>query len=231
MSMAVATRGERARARFLKAAALPSAFTRLTFAKSQAAFKMSFGHGECAELAYEVVEAAKILVELGLNTLTSGNVSARCDKFVVLTPTSAYKVSLAARDLVYFDVERQVFIGLRSPTSEFRMHLAVYAKCEGVGAVAHAHNPLATYVLPSLAAGSESVEETVGKLCVAEKAPPGSQELAEMVSELCRECDVVVLPSHGLVAFGSRPLEAVEKLLRAERAAERAVAAVGSGRA
>jgi len=178
---------------------------------------------ECSSLIDEVIEAAGILFFRGLNTLRTGNVSARCGDFIVMTPSGADKHALTRRDLVFYDLKRMTFIGFRRPTSEYRMHIQAYTRNEQIKSVVHAHNPKAVEALRGASlAGLAGVEEAnlLGRLCIAERAPPGSQELANSVGKLSRDCDVIILPEHGAVAFGDRPLTAVEKLLVLERIAE-----------
>ena len=179
---------------------------------------------ECISLMEEVIEAAWILFLQKVNTLRTGNVSVRCGDFIVMTPTGANKHALTLKDLVFYDLSRGVFVGFRRPTSEYKMHIQVYFQNEEIRSVVHAHNPKATIALREARLNGIEEAKLVGRLCVAEKAPPGSQELASSVSRLSRECDVVILPEHGVVAFGDRPLTAVEKLLILERIAERVLA-------
>jgi len=175
---------------------------------------------ECSSLIDEVIEAAGILFFRGLNTLRTGNVSARCGDFIGMTPSGADKHALTRRDLVFYDLKRMTFIGFRRPTSEYRMHIQAYTHNEHIKSVVHAHNPKAIEVLREASLAGVEEFALLGRLCIAERAPPGSQELANSVGKLSRDCDVIILPEHGAVAFGDRPLTAVEKLLVLERIAE-----------
>ncbi len=172
----------------------------------------------------EVIEAAYILYANGLNTLSSGNVSARCSGsgFAVLTPSGLGKHDLMPCDLVFYDFERGFFIGFNKPTSEFRLHTLTYVLNPSVGAIAHAHNPLALKLVderglsPFVNNKLVESEYVLGKVCRASETRPGSEELAREVANLSFECNVVLIPRHGAIAFDSTPLKAVERLLALE---------------
>lgn len=178
-------------------------------------------------LALEVIEAARLLVEKELNTLSSGNVSAICRRegFIVMTPSGLGKHDLSLRDLVYYDARRKVFLGSRKPTREYRLHTLVYEINEKAGSVVHAHSP-ATIVVHA-ARGIEALREAqlveneyvVGRISEIEPAPPGSVELAERVARATLYSDVVIIPNHGVVAVASTPLEGVERILALETVA------------
>ncbi|MEM1619845.1 MAG: class II aldolase/adducin family protein [Fervidicoccaceae archaeon] len=181
---------------------------------------------ECSRIIEEVLEVSRLLVDLGLNTLRSGNVSGRCGDFIVLTPTSRWKHTLTPRDLVFYDMKRGIYIGALDPTIEHMMHVLSYRKKSDLGGVAHAHNPLATSLLETRSPEGEFEEERALRLCESSPAPPGSRELAEGVSSLADQCDIVLLPGHGLVSFGRSPLDAAERLIALEALAKR-IAIIG----
>jgi L-fuculose-phosphate aldolase len=92
----------------------------------------------------EVVRTARRTVEDGLVVGTSGNVSARVDDVVIVTPTGVPYDRLGPGDAVAVDLAtgRRILGALR-PTSELPMHLAVY-KATGARAIVHTHAPHAT---------------------------------------------------------------------------------------
>ncbi len=179
----------------------------------------------CRLLAEDVIKAARILYERGANTLSSGNISARCSEedYIILTPTGLGKNELKLGDLVFYDMTRDVFIGFRRPTSEFRAHLMVYSKgAKHVRAIAHAHVPYALKAFRKRGLrpfSSESLVEAryvLGKVCSAKPYPPGSFEIASEIANLSLICDVVIVSEHGAFAYDKTPLAAAERLLALE---------------
>jgi len=93
----------------------------------------------------EVCEIGRRLYARGLVASFDGNVSVRLPGGLVLTtPTGMCKGFLSPRDLVVVDLDGSVRKGRRAPSSELGMHLRVYRENPEVGAVVHAHPPVAT---------------------------------------------------------------------------------------
>ena len=176
----------------------------------------------------EVIEAAQILIVRELNTLASGNISAYLREygFIVITPSGIGKHKLSRKDLVYYDVDRRVFIGFKKPSIEYRLHIWSYMKCRDANAIVHAH-PKKTIVVekiygiaPFIMSGLVEFNYYIKSIGVVNEAPPGSEELAEQVSNKLIKNDVVIIPNHGVVARGDTPLECVEKIQVLENTAE-----------
>ena len=130
-----------------------------------------------------VCETGRLLWERGLIAGSDGNLSARlADGAVLLTPSGASKGGLTPEALVVLDADGAPLRGAGKPSSEWRMHLAIYRARPEVGAVVHAHPPCATAfaaagrVLPLLL--PEAVL-TLRRIGVAPYALPSSQALAD----------------------------------------------------
>src|SRR5438477_6916710 len=96
-------------------------------------------------LRRDIVEAGRKMVARGLVAATDGNLTARLDGgFVLATPSGFSKGELKESDLVVTDMSGRRERGYRKPTTELGMHLAVYRARPDVGAVVHAHPPVAT---------------------------------------------------------------------------------------
>jgi L-fuculose-phosphate aldolase len=186
----------------------------------------------------------RILHERGLLNVRGGNASALVrlpdgSGFVYVTPSGAAKPRLREEDIAVMSPGGHVYWG--RPTSEYRLHLRVYERLEGVRAVVHAHNPAAVLaaergvVLDTGLAGVES-RYYIGDcdaVPVAPFKPPGSVELAEAAAEALARCPVAVLEKHGAVAvgFSGDPVAAVyEAVDRLEVLEDLARAALAAGR-
>lgn len=199
---------------------------------------------KCSSVANEIVRYMKLLVELGLNTLTSGNISGKCyignTEFIVLTPSGIDKTLIEVQDLVIYDTNNARFYGNKKPTSEYRMHIDVYARNRNVWSVAHAHNPFSLIIVDKIINDSDTsggylyesqrslaekrfnstnlveADYVAGKICVVEPLTPGSAELASRVAEASSKCDALVLNKHGVVSFGKSVMQATERLIAVE---------------
>jgi L-fuculose-phosphate aldolase len=157
----------------------------------------------------ELVRFARLLRERGLAIGTSGNVSARDGDRVLVTPANLDYEDLVEADLVVVDRSGRLLDGVRQPTSELPLHLAIYDARPDVAAIVHTHSPFATafsvagrtipavhYVLATL------VEPGHDRVGIAAYATFGTPELARNVVEALGADHAVLIASHGALAVG-----------------------------
>ena len=104
------------------------------------------------------------------------------------------------------------------------MHLAIYRRRPGVGAVVHAHPPFAT----GFAAAGQALENKVlpevivniGPIPLARYATPSTDEVSSSLMPLIMRHDVLLLENHGVVAAGENCWDAFFKMEKAEHAAK-----------
>ncbi len=168
----------------------------------------------------KVAEAYRILGERGLISHSSGNVSLRVGEKILITPTGVPFQRLRPSQIVAMDGEGRVR-EFGWPSSEWRLHVAIYRARPEINAVVHTHSPFATAVacsLPSLPVLHDEGRLLFGpKIPVAEHAPPGTWELAERAVASLGQGRAVLLARHGAVAVG-RTLD--EALTLAEKIEE-----------
>lgn len=168
-----------------------------------------------------VVAAGRRLENQGLITAAEGNLSVRLDGGAFLiTPAGTRKGELRPPQLVVVDAAGRAHGG--RPSSEWRLHRAVYDARPDAEAVCHAHAPWATaYAVAGRALdGTRLTEtaETLPRVPVTRSAAPGTADLADSVVEMLPGHDALLLANHGVVALGPdleaacRLLETVERL-------------------
>ena len=97
------------------------------------------------DLRQRVVDTARALNASGINQGTSGNVSARIDGGLLITPTSLPYEQMQAADLVALDLQGQPLReGQRRPSSEWRLHADILRQRPEAQAVVHCHSTSAT---------------------------------------------------------------------------------------
>jgi L-fuculose-phosphate aldolase len=168
-----------------------------------------------------VAIAAARMRTAGLNRVSfAGNISARLGSDAMLiTPSGMEKDSLDAKDISVMSLYGKVSDGPR-PSSEWRLHAALYRKHGGILAVVHPHPIFSLTVtdvmgLDGLALGAyEEVQYylggdgTVGLV----NGKSGTQELADKVAEAMRSgARVVIIKGHGTVAAGGSLGEALSR--------------------
>ncbi len=172
----------------------------------------------------EILAAAREMLRLGLVVGTSGNVSAREGEQIHITPSTLPYELMTEADLVTLAADGRVIAGEREPSSELRVHLAVYGGRPDTGAIVHTHSVHATawsFLGEPLDTGTEEIEQAAGgAVATASYAPTGSEEIATRALEACGERRAVLLGGHGVLGLGATPAEALVTCQVVERQAQ-----------
>ena len=153
----------------------------------------------------QVASAARRLAAAGLVAGTSGNVSARRDDRVAITPTGGMLADLDAGQVSVIDLDGRLVDGDLEPTSELDLHLSVYSRY-GTGAVVHTHAPMATAlscVIDELPCIHYEMLLLGGSVRVAPYATFGTPELAQSVVEALEGRTAALMSNHGAVTHGA----------------------------
>jgi L-fuculose-phosphate aldolase len=151
-----------------------------------------------------IVHYARRLRPDGLVVGTAGNLSARVDDLIAITPSSVDYDALEPGLICVVGLDGRLVDAERPPSSELPMHLAVYG-ATSAGAIVHTHSPYATAlatVVQELPAIHYMIAELGGPIRVAPYATFGTDALASGVVEALRGRSAVLLESHGTLATG-----------------------------
>jgi L-fuculose-phosphate aldolase len=186
-------------------------------------------------LRAEIVATAREMLRLGLVSGSAGNVSGRDGERIEITPSGLPYEHMTETDLVTLAADGSVVAGHREPSSEYRVHVAVYAARPDALAIVHTHSVHATawsLLGEPLDTGTEELRQQAGgAVRTAAFAPSGSTEIAELCVEALDDRRAVLLGAHGVVALGATPAAALVTCQSVERQAQIAWLVRGSGRA
>ncbi len=157
-----------------------------------------------------LLDAARALDAAGFMPQKSGNLSLRTPRGFVITPSGLPYAATTEADLVDCAPDGTPLTNGR-PSSEWRLHAAIYAARADAQAVVHTHSPRATalacarrpippihYMITLAGAGGRH-----GIPCAAH-ATFGTEALAQScVATLGVELRAVLLANHGVVALGA----------------------------
>jgi L-fuculose-phosphate aldolase len=149
---------------------------------------------------------------------TAGNLSARREDRVAITPSGAELATLEPTQVTVVDLDGRVVAGELVPSSELDLHLGVYRRYDA-GAVVHTHAPMATAlscVLDELPCVHYQMLLFGGPLRVAPYATFGTPELAEAVLEALEGRAAALMANHGAIAYAPDLGGAVELSLLVE---------------
>ncbi len=165
------------------------------------------------------------LYERGLIAAGDGNVSCRLgDDQVLVTPTGLHKGFISAADLIVTDLQGHRIRGLHQPSSEFLMHALCYAERPDIGAVVHAHPPMAV----ALALAGVSLSEPVlseaclvlGPVLTAPYSTPTTDEVPRVLRPYIRQSNAIVMHRHGALTIGRDLNEAWHRMETLEHSAK-----------
>jgi L-fuculose-phosphate aldolase len=152
-----------------------------------------------------IVDACRRMNALGINQGTSGNISLRHGKGMLITPTSVPYDLMTPDQMVFMAMDGSLAEGQR-PSSEWRFHLDILRARPEVHAVVHAHPAYCTILaimgleIPAVhymiaAAGGDTIR-------CAPYATFGTPELSEYAVKALDGRVACLLDHHGMIAIG-----------------------------
>ena len=157
------------------------------------------------ELRREIVAASQALDSAGLMPGKSGNVSCRVPGGFLITPSGVPYRQLDPSQVVELAADGTAVAGALRPSSEWRMHCAIYAKRPDVSAIVHTHSPRAT-ALACAGLGIPAFHYMIalagGEVRCMPYATFGTDELACNAVLGLENRRAVLLANHGVVAVG-----------------------------
>jgi L-fuculose-phosphate aldolase len=153
-----------------------------------------------------VLGALQSLLDSGLTSGTSGNVSVQTDAGMLITPTGVAPKNLRHEYIVAMSLDGTPATGQLLPSCEWRMHADIYRNKPGVNAVVHCHSNYATILacahkpIPAqhymvAAAGSHEIP-------LAPYASFGSQALSDANLGALTHAKACLLANHGQLTTG-----------------------------
>jgi len=180
----------------------------------------------------EVLAAAQALDAAGLVPNKSGNVSCRTPGGFLITAAGVPYREMTAEQVVALTLDGEPEPGSARPSSEWRMHLAIYAHRPDVAAIVHTHSPRAT----ALACAGRGIPPFHYMIALAgggircmPYATFGTAELADAAIRGLENRRATLLANHGVVAVGASLREAHSVALEVENLAGQYLAMLAAG--
>ena len=163
-----------------------------------------------------IVEMGHKLIEKHLVAGSWGNISCRTRKGIAITPSGLGYEKLLPSDIV--------LSGKRIPSSETKVHVAIYKACPDAGAVIHTHSIYAS-ALSAMHEDVPAIIEDIVQICggrvnCAQYALTGTQELADAAVQALAGRKAALLANHGAVCWGKDLAEALLVAEILEKAAQ-----------
>ncbi len=174
----------------------------------------------------QLVQTAQRAYREKMFAATSGNLSVfdRESGKIYITPGSFPYEEMTPEDIMAIDLDGNILEGKHSPSSEWRMHAAIYRADKRVNAIVHTHSPYATAFainhmrIPAVL--YEMVFFLGGDIPVAEGAIPGTPEVGENCVPVLKERNGCLMANHGALAVGDTLDRAYTRAVYIEDAAK-----------
>lgn len=188
-----------------------------------------------AHMRRQIVESYRSMVTSGLTQGTSGNVSARIDTSLLITPSGVPPEALAPEMLALMPLagEGETWTGPLKPSTEWRFHRDILRARPDAGAIVHAHSTFATALaiarreIPAChymiaAFGGDTIP-------CADYALFGTQALSDLAVAALRDRNGCLLANHGMITVGPSLDRALWLAVELETIAQQYCVSLGVG--
>jgi len=185
-------------------------------------------------LPTQIIATAQAMESYGINSGTAGNVSARTNTGMLITPSGVDYATLLPEDIVAMDFDGAWFAtGQLRPSSEWQLHLSLLSQRSDVNAIVHTHSTYATalavhgrgipafHYMVAVAGGSD--------IRCAPYATFGSKALSDNALAALEGRKACLLAHHGVVTTGVDLGSALRLAVEVEQLAHQYVAACELG--
>jgi L-fuculose-phosphate aldolase len=170
-----------------------------------------------------LLDVSRRCLAAGLNHGATGNLSVRTGAGFLITPSGVPADGLAESSMIELATDGTA-LGSGTPSSEWRLHAAIYAARPDAGAIVHAHPPFST----TIACLREDIPPVHYMLAVtgghqvrcSRYATFGTSGLSDAAVEALGETRACLLANHGLVTIGPDLETAFRIALEVETVAE-----------
>jgi L-fuculose-phosphate aldolase len=180
----------------------------------------------------EIIAIAQALDAAGLVPNKSGNVSCRSAEGFLITPAGVPYRDLVPADIVESSLAGSAAAHARRPSSEWRMHAAIYADRPEAAAIVHTHSPKAT-ALACAGLGIPPFHYMIalagGDIRCMPYATFGTAELAATAVQGLEGRRATLLANHGVITIGGSLRDAHAVALEVENMAGQYLALLAAG--
>ena len=178
-----------------------------------------------AQLRKELIDTARGMNSLGINQGTSGNVSARSGNEILITPTSiAYEALEPAHLAIAGLTATPQWRGPLPPSSEWRLHHAIFQNFPQANAIIHTHASFAT----TLSMARREIPACHYMIGIFGGAPIrcalyatfGTQQFADLAVTALAGRNACLLANHGMVVWGASLAQALWRAVELETLAK-----------
>lgn len=159
------------------------------------------------KLKDEIIQIGKRLYDKDLTSGTSGNISVRTEKGIMITASGTSLADLSRDDIVLVDYAGKEFDKGKKASSEKILHLGIYNLRKDINAIVHCHAPcVSAFAVAHIELDKPNLAENViyfGKIPLAKYAMPSSDELVKNTVFHFDKYKAVLMANHGIIVGDS----------------------------
>ena len=165
----------------------------------------------------DFVNTCHKIADYNLVQCSSGNLSYRLDEnLAVLSASGSWLADITEDQVAICSLNDGKCINEKTPTAESTFHLQILKQRQDVNVVLHFQSPFAT----AITCGNPDdynfnlipeIPYYIDPPAVVDYLPPGSQQLADTVTDALKDKDLAILRNHGLVTVGKDFNDVIQK--------------------
>lgn len=173
---------------------------------------------------FSIIKYGRKLGQKNCTPGTSGNISVRLGKNIMISASGSALGDLRCEDVVIMDFGTNLIKGKKKPSSEKHLHARIYEMRPDINAIIHCHAPyVSSFAVAHIPLSKPIISENVfyfGEIPLADYAMPSSDDLVEFTSKFFDKHDAVLMANHGIIIGGKDIKDAYYKMETAETYAQ-----------
>ena len=159
------------------------------------------------QLRNRIIDCGKDMSRSELIQGSWGNISLRLNPDTMLiTPSGMDYFSIRTEDIVRMNIHDLKYGMQRKPSSEYRLHAALYRRYPECNAIIHTHsNGISAFAAAhaGFRISEPPMDQLIGDMHCSEYRTPGTDELCESIMEAIEGSHACIIANHGAIFYGN----------------------------
>lgn len=158
-------------------------------------------------LRNRIIDCGKDMSRSELVQGSWGNISLRLNlDTMLITPSGMDYFSIRTEDIVRMNIHDLKYGMQRKPSSEYRLHAALYRRYPECNAIIHTHsNGISAFAAAhaGLRISEPPMDQLIGDMHCSEYRTPGTDELCDSIMEAIEGSHACIIANHGAIFYGN----------------------------
>lgn len=159
------------------------------------------------QLRNRIIDCGKDMSRSELVQGSWGNISLRLNPDTMLiTPSGMDYFSIRTEDIVRMNIHDLKYGIQRKPSSEYRLHAALYRRYPECSAIIHTHsNGISAFAAAhaGFRISEPPMDQLIGDMHCSEYRTPGTDELCDSIMEAIEGSHACIIANHGAIFYGN----------------------------